>query len=147
MTALVDPDNDNQSPKTYTNISYNMDHDDGNFSAKENKQVGTSMQGSDKNQKLVLNNFTQKQLKCETNRKTQELIVNNSSTINERIVNRSKNSVTYKRLNEDLDIDLQRANMDIEYEDMLDSSIKDPAETKSTQVKNKKKLNTGLQNL
>lgn len=83
-----------------------MEDNDGNFSDKNTKPLGTSMQGSEKDQKLVLSTFSQKQVKCETNRQTKEMIVNNSSTINDKIVNRSKNSVTYKRLNEDLDIDL-----------------------------------------
>ena len=60
--------------------------------------------------------------------------MNNSSTINDKLVNRSKNSVTYKRLNEDLDIELQKTNMEIQYEDMLSSSLKEPNQTKSSYV-------------
>lgn len=138
-TALVDHDNGNQSPHTYTNLSYTMDHHkDVNLSAKNKQKIGTSIQESYREQ--MNNPFSWKQLKCDTNRKTQELIMQNSNTINNAVIDdQSKNSVTYKRLNEDLDLDFQKAKDKKQMEDILDSSVKNQG-SKSTLAKHKKKL-------
>lgn len=45
---MMDYGHENQSPKTFTNISYNIDPNDGNFSVQNIKEIDTSMHGSDK---------------------------------------------------------------------------------------------------